>query len=236
MITIKTRFVACLLQLVVSRLHARKHKALSISWQTRIEAPTLRGWKSCLSHRSLCGVVVLVAASLIYTGCAHVATPAPKNLIKPRIYPSAPQGTPVAFGSDSQGGRPRESGVAISQYKGQGSDSSSNLWSDSAKSAAVQKFEAQDEEHQIRAAAHELAKTIGSVEKMKLCYVTKDDEWWATFYVDIGSIIDVKQFIWNRESEKFEPFLVLKRISKSKLTSELKQNSPEQKCTILALP
>jgi hypothetical protein len=140
------------------------------------------------------------------------------------------------MGSDSQGVRPRESGAAISKYEGQGPGNSSGPWSDSAKSAAVQKFEAQDEEHQIKAAAHVLAKTIGVVEKMKLCYVTQDDEWWATFYVDIGSILDVKQFIWNRESEKFEPFLVVKRLSKSKLASDLKQSQPGRKCAVLTLP
>ena len=93
----------------------------------------------------------------------------------------------------------------------------------------------QDEDQQVRAAALALSRTMGPIQKIKLCYVSKDDEWWATFYQDIGSVIDLKQFIWNRESERFEPFLVLKRISKSKLAAELKREERGQSCTIIPL-
>ena len=82
----------------------------------------------------------------------------------------------------------------------------------------------------------ELAKRIGSIDKIKMCYVDKDDEWWATFYEDIGSVIDVRQFIWNRESQRFEPFLVLRRISKSKLAAELNRNEKGRSCIILPPP
>ena len=93
----------------------------------------------------------------------------------------------------------------------------------------------QDEDQQVRTAALALSRTMGPIQKIKLCYVTKDDEWWATFYQDIGSVIDLKQFIWNRDSEKFEPFLVLKRIPKSKLAAELKREERGQSCTIIPL-
>jgi len=93
----------------------------------------------------------------------------------------------------------------------------------------------QDEDQQVRTAALELSRSIGPVQKIKLCYVTKDEEWWATFYEDIGPVIDVKQFIWNRDSERFEPFLVLKRIPKSKLTAELKREERDRTCTVIPL-
>ena len=62
-------------------------------------------------------------------------------------------------------------------------------------------------------AAIEEAKELVAVEKMKLCYKLKEDEWWVSIYVDIRDRIDVKQFIWNRELENLEPFLVPKEDS-----------------------
>ena len=106
----------------------------------------------------------------------------------------------------------------------------------SGASARVKKFVSESEESQVETAARELAKGIGSINGIRVCYVDKDDEWWATFYEDIGPVIDVKQFIWNRESEKFEPFLVLKRISKPKLAAELKRREAGRNCIILPLP
>jgi len=233
---IKTWFVVCLLRLVVPRHYVRKDKTLHAFWQTRKEGPLSRTLKCCPLNRVLYRSAALMAACLIYAGCAQVATTKPERLLKPRIAPDVPQRTAVALGRESQSGRPVEADETVSADQGQIQGNVAGPWSDSAKSAALRKTEVQDEEHQIKTAAYELAKSVGAIEKMKLCYVPKDDEWWATFYVDIGSIFDVKQFIWSRESEKFEPFLVLKRISKSKLASELKQDEPERKCTVLALP
>ncbi len=103
-------------------------------------------------------------------------------------------------------------------------------------SAHAKKSKHMDEEQQVKAAVRELAKSLEAIAKIKVCYVTKDDEWWATFYEDIGPVIEVKPFIWNRESEKFEPYLVLKRISKSKFETDLKRDDPGQKCDILSPP
>lgn len=84
-------------------------------------------------------------------------------------------------------------------------------------------------------AAIEAAKELVAVEKMKLCYKLKEDEWWVSIYVDIRNRIDVKQFIWNRELENLEPFLVLKRIPKSKLASELNKAEPGSICEVVTL-
>lgn len=106
----------------------------------------------------------------------------------------------------------------------------------SGASARVKKFVAQNEESQVEAAARQLAKRIGSIDTIKMCYVDKDDEWWATLYQDIGSVMDVRQFIWNRELQRFEPFLVLKRISKSKFAAELNRKERGRSCAVLAPP
>lgn len=89
---------------------------------------------------------------------------------------------------------------------------------------------------QLKNAAHELAKKHRPVRKMQLCHVAKDDEWWLFLYKDIGPVIDVRHFIWNWEKEKFAPFLVVKRIPKSKLSSHLNKKVPGRKCKILAPP
>lgn len=90
-------------------------------------------------------------------------------------------------------------------------------------------------EERLLGAAVEAAKELIAVEKMKLCYKSKEDEWWVSIYVDIGNRIDVRQFIWNRELEKLEPFLVLKRISKSKLPSELDKAESGSICEVVTL-
>jgi hypothetical protein len=106
----------------------------------------------------------------------------------------------------------------------------------SGASGRVKKFGPETEESQVEVAARELAKRIGSIDGIKMCYVDNDDEWWATFYQDIGTVIDVRQFVWNRESERFEPFLVLKRISKSKFAGELHRKEQGRRCRIFPSP
>lgn len=84
-------------------------------------------------------------------------------------------------------------------------------------------------------AAIEEAKELIAVEKMKICHKLKENEWWVSIYVDIGGRIDVKQFIWNGELDKLEPFLVLKRIPKRKLAAELKKVDARSTCEVVTL-
>lgn len=137
---------------------------------------------------------------------------------------------------DSPEGEWRQPDSVPTRHGEPGESKPLNVQLTSDTSAQVKKNLSQNEERQVEAAAWELAKHIGSIDKIKMCYVDKDDEWWATFYEDIGSVIDVRQFIWNRESQRFEPFLVLKRISKSKLAAELKRNEKGRSCIILPPP
>jgi hypothetical protein len=92
------------------------------------------------------------------------------------------------------------------------------------------------EDQKIKESAFEVAKGYPNVSKIKICYAVKDDEWWVTLYDDIGAAIDLKQFTWNRELEKLEPFLVLKRIPSNRLQAQLSEEEPGRACEILTVP
>jgi hypothetical protein len=86
------------------------------------------------------------------------------------------------------------------------------------------------EDQRVKTAAMKLAKESGNVKKGKICYSAKTDEWWVVLYEDAGSAFEVKQFIWDREREKMEPFLVLKRIGKDRLEEDLMTREPGKAC------
>jgi len=86
------------------------------------------------------------------------------------------------------------------------------------------------EDQKVKAAAMELARTVPQVKKIKLCYSTRWDEWWVTLYEDIGTLFDLRQFVWNREQEQFQPHLVQQRIAKSALKNHLSESDPERAC------
>lgn len=86
------------------------------------------------------------------------------------------------------------------------------------------------EDQKVKSAAVELAKTLPSVKKMKICYEVKHDEWWAILYEDSGSMIELKQFVWSRQQEKFEPHLVMQRIPANQLQQHLAESVPGRAC------
>jgi hypothetical protein len=87
----------------------------------------------------------------------------------------------------------------------------------------------------ILSAAVDQAKALGTVEKMKVCYRTDQGEWWISIYHHLGAAVDVKRFVWDRHSKTLKPFLVVKRVTKSKLDSELEKQDPGDSCEILTL-
>jgi hypothetical protein len=89
------------------------------------------------------------------------------------------------------------------------------------------------EDQQVKGAAQEMAKSFPAVRKIQVCYQIEADEWWVALCDDMGTEIDVKQFTWNREQEKLEPFLVLKRIPASRLEAHLATKRPGMACEIL---
>jgi hypothetical protein len=100
----------------------------------------------------------------------------------------------------------------------------------------IERKKPEDEAGQVKAAALELAKILGNIKKAKICYAGKDKEWWAIYYQDIESAIDVRQFFWNSDTEKLEPFLVLKRIPQAKMDSDFKKEETGKTCSEITLP
>ncbi|MGC8660067.1 MAG: hypothetical protein ACP5U1_13440, partial [Desulfomonilaceae bacterium] len=92
------------------------------------------------------------------------------------------------------------------------------------------------EEEAIRQAALDIAKNIDTVKKIRICHIENEDEWWVTLYDDIGPVIDLKQYVWDRDSETLRPFLVLKRISHTRYEAQLTAKEPDRKCEVLDPP
>jgi hypothetical protein len=91
------------------------------------------------------------------------------------------------------------------------------------------------EDQRIRFAAQQLARQSAGVKKGKVCYSVKDDEWWVVLYQDGADAYEVKQFVWNREQERLEPFLVMNRIAKSRLEDHLNGSEQGRTCEALDL-
>ncbi|MDQ7783702.1 MAG: hypothetical protein RDU20_12535 [Desulfomonilaceae bacterium] len=93
-----------------------------------------------------------------------------------------------------------------------------------------------DLDRMLRTAADELASQLGRIEAMKLCHVEKENEWWVVFYQDIGPVIDVRNYIWNWEEQRFRPYLVVKRFPKNELQDKVNRLEHGRKCVVLKSP
>lgn len=76
-----------------------------------------------------------------------------------------------------------------------------------------------------------MIKELSSPKKYMICHDEIKDEWSLTVFDDIGNVLDVKQYYWNMETEKMEPFLVLNRIPKSHLKDELSKKGLGKNCS-----
>jgi hypothetical protein len=106
----------------------------------------------------------------------------------------------------------------------------------SAKEARQKSDETEWEDQKVKRAAMELRDAHRSAQKMKLCYAVKDDEWWVTFYEDAASHYDLKQYVWDRDRECLDPFLVMKSIPKDRLHQDLHDGEPDRACEVINLP
>jgi hypothetical protein len=179
-------------------------------------------------------VLVLLAVSIFSGGCVRLPSTTPEASIKQPTQSS--RLIKVLPKPDSSADDWRQSGSIPARQGGPVQSKPHSVRLASRAPAEDKEVVFRSEESQVKAEARELANRIGSIERIKMCYVDEDDEWWATFYQDIGSVIDVRQFIWNRESQRFEPFLVLKRISKSKLAAELNRKEKGRRCAVVPPP
>jgi hypothetical protein len=91
------------------------------------------------------------------------------------------------------------------------------------------------EDEKVKRAALAMAGGFPNARKLKICYVLNDDEWSVTIYDDIGTAIDLKQYFWDRDKESLEPFLVVKRIPRSRLDEYAEKSEPGEACEVIDL-
>jgi len=89
------------------------------------------------------------------------------------------------------------------------------------------------EDEKVKTLALGLAKGFPAGSKIKICYAVKRDEWWVTLYEDAGAVFELKQYTWNRDQDKLEPFLVLKTVPKEKLEEHLNSPEPDKACEVI---
>lgn len=104
-----------------------------------------------------------------------------------------------------------------------------------AKEARQKSGETQWEDQKVKQAAMELRDAHRSAQKMKLCYAVKDDEWWVIFYEDAASHYELRQYVWDRDRERLDPFLVMKRIPRDRLKQDLSDSEPDRACEVVDL-
>jgi len=92
------------------------------------------------------------------------------------------------------------------------------------------------EDQKVKHMALELAAKSPETKKVRICYAVKDNEWWIILYEDAGAFYELKQYIWDKDQDKLEPFLVLKKIPKSRFEEHIKQSEPNRACEMLELP
>jgi len=89
------------------------------------------------------------------------------------------------------------------------------------------------EDQKVRQMALEMARNQREIRKLKICYSVKDNEWWIILYEDAGGFYELKQFVWDRDQDKLEAFLVQKKVPKSRLEEHLRQQEPDRACEAL---
>jgi hypothetical protein len=92
------------------------------------------------------------------------------------------------------------------------------------------------EDQKVRDAAVEMAKATPGVKQIKICYAVKKGEWWVILYQPGQGMYELKQYIWNKDSEKLEPFLVYKTIPADRLQQHLTEEEPGRACEVMELP
>jgi len=92
------------------------------------------------------------------------------------------------------------------------------------------------EDQKVKQMALELAAKSPDIKKIRICYAVKDNEWWIILYEDSGAFYELKQYIWDKDQDKLEQFLVLKKVPKSRFEEHIRQSEPHRACEMLDLP
>lgn len=162
-----------------------------------------------------------------------------KGLIKPFIPQDQGAGVPPGLGPEQPLAQPQAQppsplgAPAPPATQNRSGISPEPLPSVQAASPAPPPSAGQWEDQKVREAAQEVLKGYPSVRKVKICYAVKDDEWWVILYDEAGTYYELRQFVWDRDREKLDPHLVLKRIAKSRLQDHLMANEPDRACEVM---
>ncbi|MFH1117297.1 MAG: hypothetical protein V1792_25545 [Pseudomonadota bacterium] len=169
------------------------------------------------------------------------------NLIKPYIPPDAnppasespvPPGEPAPMapeGTSSKSVRPETAPEAEVPEGPQSSAAGGGLKKPElqVKPAPAQSDKALWEDQKVKRAAMQMLNKYPGAKKVKICYAVKDDEWWVILYDDLDTHFELRQFTWDRDQGRLQPFLVLKRISKNQLRDHLASSEPDRACEVL---
>lgn len=207
------------------------------------------GWHGILSANSFGTVVVVGVIALMSCGCvASRKASVPQGsqaqgygqqpqggLIKPYIpgTPGAPDASPSTGLGQAEDLRPQATSPEGRTGPGGRSDQSRSSMPSPAGTSEVRN---QWESQKVKAAAIKMAKATPTVIKIKVCYAVENDEWWVTLYDDHRTMIDLKQYTWNREKLALEPYLVVRQIPRSQLERDLTRKTPGKACEILDYP
>jgi hypothetical protein len=161
-----------------------------------------------------------------------------RELLKPRIPGSESEAESVTMTSetDQDGHDPETPPVAPPEARAPQSGAAGEGVERSKQHPARARAGVRDrdwEDHRVRRAALDLAGKHPGVAKVKICYSVREDDWWIILYQEVGSVVELKQFIWKRDQPELEPYLVLERIPKHRLQDHLSRSDPNKACEVL---
>ncbi len=229
--------------------HVRSGAGTDAGQDNRAYSPRFL-WDAFFSgHWAGLWLVCLAAACVLQVGCTAMSlgvSGAPKDAQSTNVQPGPsaelppePLIKPVIVEEDQQPERPNPSpqprppGVEAQTHpQSWKSDATSGGGPTEPKDSAGKQWEDQ----RVQQAAMELAGKTPGVIKLKVCYDVNDDEWWAVLFEDHGAMIDLKPFVWNRESGQLEPYLVVRQISSDRLQVHLNEDDPSRPCRVFNPP
>ena len=163
--------------------------------------------------------------------------PAEQTLIKPFIPPESEQGSGENLPKEEEAQGVQTKARIVSDQPNTGPGKPAEGSKESAPTQSEQKPSSRTwEDEKVKTLALELAKGSSAGSKMKICYAVKKDEWWVILYEDTGAVYELKQYSWNREQNRLEPFLVFKTIPKDQIQEQLNSPEPDRACEVLETP
>ncbi len=159
-----------------------------------------------------------------------------ETLLKPVIPPESELGSGAETPKQDQSQKIQTNAVADSQNSEQTAKRPEQSIETASTEAEPKSSSKAWEDEKVKSLALDLAKGSSTGSKMKICYAIKRDEWWVILYENMGSAFEVKQYSWNREQNKLEPFLVYKTLPHDKIQEQLNSPEPDRACEVVETP